>query len=77
MSPLHHIGHWLRELAIGIPLPAVRGLFLLLPIVLVVWVLTLPRRHTTAPDRPYRASENLKLWAVLALLLQVVVYSVL
>ena len=77
MSPLHHVGNFLRELMLEVPLPVVRGLFLALPVVLLVWVLTLPRRTTTPPKATGSAAENLKVWAVLALLIQIVIYSLL
>lgn len=77
MTLLHQLGSMLRELMLLVPLPAVRVLFLALPIALLVWVLLLPREETTPAGRPSRPGENLKLWAALALLVQVVIYSVL
>ncbi|MHC4445219.1 MAG: hypothetical protein ACYTF1_06965 [Planctomycetota bacterium] len=77
MTYIHHIGDWLRELLMQVPLPAVRVLFLLVFVALILWVLTLPRNETTDPARKYRPIENLKVWAVLALLIQVVIYSIL
>ena len=77
MTPLHYIGDWLRELLSIVPLSAVRVLFLLVFAGLILWVLTLPRNETTDPARKYRIMENLKLWAVLALLIQIAVYSIL
>ncbi|UCD30234.1 MAG: hypothetical protein JSV03_07130 [Planctomycetota bacterium] len=77
MTPLHYIGEYLRELLMSVPLSAVRILFLLVFVALIIWVLTLPRSETTDPSRKYRLAENLKLWGVLALLIQVVIYSVL
>ena len=74
MTPLHVFGEWLRNLLLQIPLPAVRVLFVLVLLSLIVWVLTLPRSETTSPDRPYRFTANLKLWAVLALMIQVAIY---
>jgi hypothetical protein len=75
MTPLHHIGEWLRSTAMLIPMGAVRVLFVALPALLILWVLRLPRAATNPPDGTGRLVENLKLWAVLALLIQVVIYA--
>ncbi|MCF7764786.1 MAG: hypothetical protein K9N62_14035 [Verrucomicrobia bacterium] len=74
MSPLHHIGNFLREALLQVPLGVARALFVLLMLTLLIWVLTLPRAEVTAPDRPYRLSENLRVWAAIALGIQVLVY---
>jgi hypothetical protein len=76
MTPLHHLGDFFRELLLRIPLGAARGLFLVTLILLLVWVLTRSREETTNPD-PAGKAANLKPWAVLALLIQIVIYAVL
>ena len=75
MTPLHYVGDWLRNTLLLVPLSAVRVLFVALPIVLILWVISLPRASTT-PGADSRAFENLKLWAVIALLLQVIIYTI-
>jgi len=78
MSPLHQIGETIREALLRIPLGAVRGLFLLFLAGLLVWVLTLPRAQTRPPGSEMgklRLSENLKLWAAVSLVLQMLIYS--
>jgi len=75
MTPLHYIGDWLRSTLMLIPMGAVRVLFVALPVLLILWVLRLPRASTTPPGTESRWFENLKLWAVLALLIQVVIYT--
>jgi hypothetical protein len=77
VSVLHQIGDLLREALLAVPLWAARVLFLALPVVVLVWVLTLPGAETRPPGRPARASENLKIWAALALVIQIVIYSLL
>ena len=77
MTPLHHIGQLVRDLLLQIPLPVVRALFLAVPILLLIWVLRLPREATTPPESEGRAGENLKYAAALALLIQIAIYSVL
>ena len=86
MTPLHWIGQFVREWMGAIPLPVVRGLFIALPVVLLIWVLSLPREATTPPDdasisQGYppkghaRWTANLKFGASLALILQIVIYA--
>ena len=77
MTPLHTIGDFVRELMLRIPLSAVRVLFVALPVVLLVWVLTLPREETTAPDGTGRWDGNLKIGAAIALIAQIAIYSLL
>ena len=75
MTILHTIGNFFRELFLKIPLEAVRVLFVLLPLTLLIWVLLLPRSETTPPGRESRWDENLKLWAGVALVIQILIYS--
>jgi hypothetical protein len=77
MTPLHQLGEALRGLLLQVPLGAARGLFVLTLAVLLAWVLSLPRSQVTPPGGPGRAGENLKLWAALALLIQVAIYLLL
>ena len=77
MTPLHEFGEALRQLLLQVPLGAARALFILLPLALLIWVLTLPSAQTKPPGGRARVSENLKLWAALSLLLQLLIYSVL
>jgi len=74
MTPLHLVGNTLRALLMRVPLPAVRVLFVLLPLGLLIWVLALPRSATTPPDGHGGWSENLKYGAALALILQIAIY---
>ena len=77
MTPLHHIGEAVRQLFLQVPLGFARVLFILLLAGLLVWVLTLPKTHTiSAKDNP-RPSEDLKFWAALSLLIQILIYAVL
>jgi hypothetical protein len=75
MSPLHQFGEAVRQLLLQVPLGVARALFVFLLIALLVWVLTLPRAQTTPPNRKPRLGENLKLWASLALLIQILIYA--
>lgn len=74
MSPLHHVGEFLRELLLRVPLGLARGLFVATLLALLLWVWLLPSSQTRPPHRPPRPSENLKLWAGLALLIQIAIY---
>ena len=80
MSPLHQIGEAIRELLLKVPLGAARALFILFLAGLLIWVLTLPRSQTTPPDAKrgrVRLSENLKLWAAISLVFQLLIYILL
>ena len=77
MTLLHYIGDFIRGLLLQVPLVAARALFLLVLIALLVWVLFMPRQHVTPPSGSTRLSENLKVWAALSLLVQIVIYSLL
>lgn len=75
MTLLHHIGEFLR-LALGaIPLPWVRLFFVVCLVALLIWVLRLPRSATTPEGGTDRWDENLKVGASLALIIQIVIYS--
>lgn len=75
-GPLHWIGALLRTGFQQIPLVGARGLFIALPLLLMVWVLRLPDRETTPAGRDCHWSEDLKVWAWMALAIQVVIYCV-
>ncbi len=77
MTPLHHIGDFFRNALLTIPLPGVRVIFVALQLALLLWVLSLPRSAATPPDGSGGWTSNLKIWASLAVLVQVVVYSIL
>jgi hypothetical protein len=77
VTPFHAIGDFFRELFGRVPLPAVRVLFVAVPVLLLLWVLLLPREAVTPPEPRGRWDENLRLWAGLALLIQVLIYTLL
>ena len=77
MTPLHQFGEAIRQALLNVPLGVARGLFILLFAVLLIWVLTLPRSQTTPPDRTPRFTENLKVWAAVSLIIQLLIYSLL
>ncbi len=77
MNPLHVIGDWLRGLFLGIPMGAVRVMFVAIPLLLMVWVIRLPTAQTVPPGREHRWEEDLRIWAWVALAAQVVIYCVL
>ncbi|WP_417392134.1 hypothetical protein [Gimesia sp.] len=75
MTPLHHIGNFVRDLVIQIPMSAVRLLFVGTLVAVFIWVLRLPRETTTAENATHWY-QNLKVWACLALAIQIVIYSI-
>lgn len=75
MTPLHHIGEFLRQLFLQVPLGAVRALFVGVFVALLLWALTLPREQTAPPGASPKPGANLKLWAALAIGIQAVIYA--
>ena len=74
MTPLHRLGDLLRDAILMVPLPAVRLLFVALPVAVLVWLLRLPKSATTEDENaPW--SSNLKVWAALALVIQIAIYA--
>ncbi len=76
-TPLHWIGESVRDLLLLVPLPMVRVLFLTLLAVVLLWILSLPRRETTAPESDGRSGANLKVGAAIALVMQLAIYTLL
>ncbi len=77
MTPLHDVGNFLRQSLLSIPLPLVRLLFVGSLLVLLIWVLKLPRSRTTPPGGATGPGENLKLGATVTLVIQILIYSLL
>ncbi len=75
MTPLHYIGDFFRAATVAIPLGVVRLIFVALLVALLIWVLRLPRAETTPPGGSDKPTENLKLWAGLAVGAQILIYS--
>ncbi len=75
MTPLHHIGELFRNLTVAIPLDVVRLIFLALLAGLLIWVLRLPKTETTPTDGSGSPTEDLRLWAGLALAAQILIYT--
>jgi len=75
MTPLHHIGEFVRNLMLLVPLPAVRILFIAVYVLLLLWVLSLPREAVTPPDGKGGWDSNLKVGAGIAIGIQLIVYS--
>lgn len=73
-TPLHWMGGLLRDNLGRIPLSVVKGVFVAVPLVLVVWVLWLPRERVADPFRSTRWYASLRLWACVVLLVQVGIY---
>ncbi len=77
MTLLHWIGETVREALAAIPLPVVRLMFLAIPVSLLIWLFQLPRSETCFPKENGRFGFDLRWGAALALLIQIVIYSVL
>jgi hypothetical protein len=73
---LIEIGEQLRSAFLQIPMWAARALFLGVFLALMVWVVQLPKSVTT-PKSDSAWHEDLRLWAWLALVLQLLAYAML
>ena len=75
MTILHYFGDQLRAVYLLVPLWAARGLFLAVLLGLMIWVVQLPKSATTPVASEYHWHEDLRVWAWLALLIQLFVYA--
>ena len=75
MTPLHYFGDLLRSGLDQMPMLVVRGLFVALPLFVLIWVLMLPGEATRPPESQGGWYENLKVWAAVALVIQLVIYA--
>ena len=75
MTPLHYFGTTLREALAAVPMWCVRTLFVCSLVVLLIWVLRLPREATTPPQGVKRWDEQLKIVATISLLIQILIYA--
>lgn len=76
MTFLHTFGLFLRNQLELVPLSLARWLFIGLFLALMYWVLQLPTREVTPQGRQSRWYEDLRLWAWVSLMCQVVIYAV-
>ena len=76
MTPLHHFGDLVRDLLLRVPLGAVRILFVTTLAVLLLWVLRLPNQDVSGIATSGQR-HDLRPWAALALLVQLVIYALL
>lgn len=76
MTPLHQFGEFLRDLLLRVPLGAVRVLFVATLALLLVWVLRLPAQDVSGVATSGKR-HNLRPWAALALVVQLVIYLML
>ncbi|MBN1421902.1 MAG: hypothetical protein JXP34_24230 [Planctomycetes bacterium] len=66
----------LRDAAASIPIPVAKGLFAGLYVIIAIWIVTIPRSEVRDPDRP-RILNDLRLWAVAAIGVQIAIYLLL
>jgi hypothetical protein len=74
---LHHAGDAIRAAFSAVPSPVARAFFVGALVILLIWVLCLPK-HRTRPreGEPGGWSANLKLWAAVALTIQITIYLI-
>lgn len=73
MTPLHHLGDFLRNLLLQIPLGLVKIIFIAVPLLLLIWVMRRPRDQSADPSQSDKPVD-LRPWAALALGFQVLIY---
>lgn len=76
MTFLHTIGEVLRMQLESVPLGVAKWLMIGVLLLLLFWVIQVPSRKATPADRPSMWFEDLRIWAWLALMIQVVIYGV-
>ena len=76
MTFLHSIGDSLRQFLEQVPLSAARWLIIALFLVLLFWIVQLPTTRANPNDLQSRWYEDLRIWAWLAVMIQIVIYSV-
>lgn len=67
---------WLRGVALNVPMPAARGIFLCYFAVLLVWILFARKEDMIGDLGAGGKPVNLRPWAAAALLGQMVIYGV-
>ena len=72
----HWIGNSFRALLERVPLSTARWLFIAQFLILMFWIVQLPSAETSPTDRQSRWYEDLRIWAWLTLIFQIVIYSV-
>ena len=76
MTLFHWIGDFLRQQLDQVPLSIARWLIIGLYLVLLFWIVQLPSTATNPTEGPSKWSRDLKIWAWIALIFQIVIYSV-
>lgn len=76
MTFFHVIGDWLRQLLEQVSLSTARWMFIGLFLVLLFWIVQLPASQATPNDRQSKWHEDLRIWAWIAVMFQIVIYSV-
>ena len=75
MTFFHSIGDVLRSQLERVPLSVAKWLMIALFLILLFWVIQVPSRKATPAGRQSLWYEDLRIWAWLTLMIQVVIYS--
>lgn len=68
-------GGLLRDLMLMIPISAVQIIFVLVPVPLLLWILTLDRRDLCGQIHGSHRPVNLRPFAIAALVIQILLYA--
>ena len=75
MTFFHWFGDLLRLQFDQVPLSAARWLLIGVFLVLLFWVVQLPASKVTPGDRQSKWYQDLRIWAWVSLMIQIVIYS--
>lgn len=76
MTIFHFIGDSIRALLLEVPMWAARWLFIGLLLALMGWIVQLNEAVATPPEKRGEWYEDLRIWAWVAVMGQVILYSV-
>lgn len=76
MTFFHSIGNALRDQLAEVSLSAARWSFIAVFLLLMFWIVQLPSSQTTPRHGQSKWYEDLRVWAWVALIFQVVIYRV-
>jgi hypothetical protein len=69
-------GEAMRSLALMVPMPVAKGIFILYFVILIVWVATLPREASVFKPGMLKKEISLKPFAIFSLSLMIVIYLI-
>lgn len=75
MTFFHTIGQLLRSWFEAVPLSAARWMMIAVFLGMLFWVVQIPTKSAVRPDLHHTWYEDLRIWAWVTLMCQIVIYS--